>query len=63
MCFAGFELVHEGLDREFKCDGLSPGHTYRVRVACSSVGGQSEVSMHGSNIWRISAIFYIYQLT
>ena len=41
---SGFELVYEDLEREFTCDGLSPGHVYRVRLACSSIGGRSDVS-------------------
>ncbi|KAK6195777.1 hypothetical protein SNE40_001134 [Patella caerulea] len=40
----GYETVYEGLEREHLFEHLTPGHTYRVRVACYSSGGQSEFS-------------------
>ena len=43
--FPGFELVYEGSERDCTCDHLLPGHLYRLRVACMSAGGQSEVSL------------------
>ena len=35
--------MYEGTEREHTCDRLTPGHTYRVRVAACSAGGRSEV--------------------
>lgn len=40
----GYEMLYEGSEREHICDHLIPGHTYQVRVACSSEGGRSEFS-------------------
>ncbi|KAL8559262.1 hypothetical protein ACOMHN_040386 [Nucella lapillus] len=40
----GYETVYEGCDREHQFEQLTPGHQYRVRVACCSVGGHSEFS-------------------
>ncbi|XP_074657829.1 fibronectin type-III domain-containing protein 3A-like isoform X1 [Tubulanus polymorphus] len=40
----GFEATYEGLDREFVCDRLLPGHNYRLRVSCLSKGGHSDHS-------------------
>jgi len=39
----GEVVVERRKDREHTCDGLVPGHTYRVRVAVCSDGGRSEV--------------------
>ena len=36
--------MYEGTEREHTCDRLTPGHTYRVKVAACSAGGRSEVS-------------------
>ena len=43
--YAGFELIYEGEEQEFLCDHLMPGQTYRLRVACCSKGGRSEVGI------------------
>ena len=40
---SGYDTVYEGSDREHQFEQLTPGHQYRVRVACCSVGGRSEV--------------------
>ncbi|XP_046573068.1 LOW QUALITY PROTEIN: fibronectin type-III domain-containing protein 3A-like [Haliotis rubra] len=40
----GYDIVYEGSEREQMFDHLVPGHTYRVRVACYSLGGRSEFS-------------------
>ncbi|XP_064639547.1 fibronectin type-III domain-containing protein 3A-like isoform X2 [Lineus longissimus] len=40
----GFDIVYEGAEREFICDRLKPGHTYRLRVSCVSAGGHSDNS-------------------
>ncbi|XP_076453878.1 fibronectin type-III domain-containing protein 3A-like isoform X4 [Babylonia areolata] len=40
----GYETVYEGCDREHQFEQLTPGHQYRVRVACCNVGGRSEFS-------------------
>ncbi|RUS77546.1 hypothetical protein EGW08_014700 [Elysia chlorotica] len=40
----GYDTVYEGSEREHTFDHLRPGHTYRVRVACCSVGGRSDFS-------------------
>ena len=45
----GFELVYTGAEKEFTCDHLMPGHTYRLRLQCSSAGGQSDVSSYWKN--------------
>ena len=45
-CFfavSGYDTVYEGSDREHQFEQLTPGHQYRVRVACCSAGGRSEV--------------------
>ncbi|XP_053312265.1 fibronectin type-III domain-containing protein 3A [Spea bombifrons] len=39
-----WDVVYSGAAREYLCDQLSPGCTYRLRVYCSSDGGQSPVS-------------------
>ncbi|XP_022087990.1 fibronectin type-III domain-containing protein 3A-like [Acanthaster planci] len=39
-----FRSVYEGLERECNLDNLEPGHTYRLRVQCSSRGGESAFS-------------------
>ncbi|XP_063236459.1 fibronectin type-III domain-containing protein 3A isoform X2 [Bacillus rossius redtenbacheri] len=40
----GFKPVYTGPDTEFVCDRLTPGTTYQLRVACTSVGGRSDYS-------------------
>jgi len=40
----GWQSVYRGEDLEFSCDQLSPGTTYRVRVAAKSAGGISDYS-------------------
>ncbi|XP_059174236.1 fibronectin type-III domain-containing protein 3A-like isoform X2 [Physella acuta] len=40
----GYDTVYEGSEREHVFDHLTPGHTYRVRVACCSIGGRSDFS-------------------
>lgn len=40
----GYETLYEGTEREHICEHLVPGHMYRVRVACCSSGGRSDVS-------------------
>ncbi|ESO87946.1 hypothetical protein LOTGIDRAFT_126794 [Lottia gigantea] len=40
----GFETFYEGLEKEYQFDQLTPGHTYRIKVACCSSGGRSEMS-------------------
>ena len=44
VCDAGYETVYEGCEREHQFEQLTPGHQYRVRVACCSAGGRSDVS-------------------
>ena len=41
--------MYEGTEREHTCDRLTPGHTYRVRVAACSAGGRSEVIQYISH--------------
>lgn len=41
---SGFHNIYKGLDTECTCDGLTPGHTYKVQVGCSGPGGKSEFS-------------------
>ena len=43
----GYQMVHKTSEREFVTDKLEPGHTYRIRVCCSSAGGQSDVCTMG----------------
>uniref|UniRef100_A0A2C9KTQ9 Fibronectin type-III domain-containing protein n=1 Tax=Biomphalaria glabrata TaxID=6526 RepID=A0A2C9KTQ9_BIOGL len=40
----GYDTVYEGSEREHMFDHLTPGHTYRIRVASSSLGGRSDFS-------------------
>ncbi|ELT87402.1 hypothetical protein CAPTEDRAFT_151424 [Capitella teleta] len=37
----GFEHIYEGEEKEFVCERLMPGQSYRLRVSCCSRGGQS----------------------
>ena len=39
-----FSEVYTGLDLEHTLEDLSPGHWYRLRLACISEGGVSDVS-------------------
>ena len=39
----GFHDIYKGSENECTCDGLIPGQTYKVQVACSGPGGKSEV--------------------
>ena len=41
---AGFQGGHRTAEREYTAEHLEPGHAYRARVCCFSVGGQSDVS-------------------
>ncbi|XP_070212952.1 fibronectin type-III domain-containing protein 3a-like [Littorina saxatilis] len=40
----GYETVYEGSDGEHLFEQLTPGHQYRVRVACCNQAGRSEFS-------------------
>ena len=50
-----FQEVHSGLDCEQSMSGLLPGHSYKLRVACVSDGGTSEV-------FQIIATFFFFPL-
>ncbi|XP_077987462.1 fibronectin type-III domain-containing protein 3A-like [Glandiceps talaboti] len=39
-----FDLVYRGTETDFICDNLQPGHTYKLKVSCTSEGGQSRFS-------------------
>ena len=39
-----FSEVYKGPEREYTCENLKPGQTYRTRVFCSSRGGDSQVN-------------------
>ena len=39
-----FVSTYEGLEKEHNMENLEPGHTYKLRVQCSSRGGCSPVS-------------------
>ena len=41
---SGWQSVYRGEDLEYLCDQLTPGTTYRVRVAAKSAGGTSDYS-------------------
>lgn len=38
---AEFEVVYTGIEQEASCDRLQPGHTYHLRVCCTTGGGLS----------------------
>ncbi|CAF1136420.1 unnamed protein product, partial [Didymodactylos carnosus] len=40
----GFHMIYNGLETEHCLEQLIPGHTYLLRVFCTSVGGQSDLS-------------------
>ncbi|XP_052830846.1 fibronectin type-III domain-containing protein 3A, partial [Octopus bimaculoides] len=40
----GFRNIYNGAELECSCDGLIPGSTYNVHVACSGPGGKSDFS-------------------
>ncbi|XP_064615415.1 fibronectin type-III domain-containing protein 3A-like isoform X3 [Liolophura sinensis] len=40
----GYDIVYNGPDREYVCERLTPGHSYRVRAKCRSAGGVSDYS-------------------
>ena len=44
MITTGFQSGHRLTEREYTVEHLEPGHAYRVRVCCFSIGGQSDVS-------------------
>ncbi len=39
-----FAEVYKGPEREYLCEDLNPGQTYRLKVLCTSRGGESPVS-------------------
>ena len=41
-----FTELCSGLELERTVEGLSPGHWYRLRIACASEGGISDVSLN-----------------
>ena len=45
VCVSGYELVYEGFERQHYLQQLTPGCQYSVRVACTNVAGQSQVSL------------------
>ncbi|CAF0733122.1 unnamed protein product [Rotaria sordida] len=40
----GFHVIYNGLDTEYLLEQLIPGHSYSLRLSCSSIGGQSDPS-------------------
>ncbi|CAM4797813.1 unnamed protein product [Rotaria magnacalcarata] len=40
----GFHVVYNGLETEYVLEQLIPGHSYSLRLSCSNVGGQSDLS-------------------
>ena len=45
-----FSVVYEGPEREYQCENLTPGQTYRLKVFCTSRGGESPVSIRETQI-------------
>lgn len=42
--FIGFHVIYNGLDTEYLLEQLIPGHSYSLRLSCSSIGGLSDTS-------------------
>ncbi|CAF3170217.1 unnamed protein product [Rotaria socialis] len=40
----GFHVIYNGLDTEYLLEQLIPGHSYSLRLSCSSIGGPSDPS-------------------
>ncbi|CAM4921556.1 unnamed protein product [Rotaria socialis] len=40
----GFHVIYNGLETEYVLEQLIPGHSYSLRLSCSNVGGQSDLS-------------------
>lgn len=41
---SGFHVIYNGLDTEYLLEQLIPGHSYSLRLSCSSAGGHSDPS-------------------
>ncbi|CAF1000984.1 unnamed protein product [Adineta steineri] len=40
----GFHMIYNGLETEYLLEQLIPGHSYSLRLSCSSIGGHSDPS-------------------